>query len=904
MSHKTSSFDVLGESHIPSDLLTPTLGSNYGLDGFEDMAYGMGVLEGVLDPDMMPAPALPTGLSRGAAEELDLSSMLDEGEAPDLSWLGSEHFDPSEELPALPEAEEELEVALGEDDGVTFWEQDLDQVRYARSLEEGPKKVRASAGQLTKVATHAMRRSVKGHDIQTVVKEAMESMGEAMGSLAPLMKRVKAEHGLHGRVYVRASAYPNWGTGKWAPEVKKFASRARYLLVSTEDLENSTWIKEGRCQYTSKIAVTEIPWGDAWAYYAPRLRSAGVEVQETGNPERDLRTAFLAAPKEARPDTENRPVLVTPDQRVSHQEARRAFDAYTPTRKVYDPTEARQKALRARVAGKLAQMVTGGILPNSEAQALLKSGASNEDVLKAAARIATRVKTGAYRGQAGTLEALNHIRSLEASRRAADSNAAAERVAKIDPHAKAREARVEKAEGYIRGLIGRGLLTEKVASEILRSSYDLQDKVRAAASLSFKTAARSYRGDYTTLVGAQALRDAESARRMKEAQESEGRVREHDEALSAKALQNWVATKKVTAARVAELTRQLGDPRKVAHVLVPEVAQLQLDPKKYAGSGVNREKPPTFQEAKAQIEASLKKAQSAQASLDSLAAKKSYATTYDAKVQGRVASLVQRVGQEIDRGVSGTTLRNFIARTVPKDLAPSVLKELAPVFQKTSALEDRKKEPRAYDKTPFTRAASEAKGRSVLAGQIRTATQWLRRSMSEGWAGTELDSLLGQRFSEAVLKEGSSQIQEARKAHEGLAGFLYVDAEAYASPSGSTGCEKFASKHRANQIPYVREMERCASCSLVRVLEDGSRKCGVFNKVLAPMDIYLTEGADTLREKNIAAAGMTDAEATSSLFAPTYQDEFGLSNSNLEGFEVDNLPENDKISILFGGWDL
>ncbi len=68
----------VAESSIPSDLTTPTLGSNYGLDGFEDMQYGMGVLEGVLDPDLLPSPALPTGLSKGAADQLDLDGVIAE----------------------------------------------------------------------------------------------------------------------------------------------------------------------------------------------------------------------------------------------------------------------------------------------------------------------------------------------------------------------------------------------------------------------------------------------------------------------------------------------------------------------------------------------------------------------------------------------------------------------------------------------------------------------------------------------------------------------------------------------------------------------------------------------------------------------------------------------------------
>ena len=48
---KADTIDVLGESHLPDDLFTDTLGDNYGLDGFPDMEYGLGVLEGFFEDD-------------------------------------------------------------------------------------------------------------------------------------------------------------------------------------------------------------------------------------------------------------------------------------------------------------------------------------------------------------------------------------------------------------------------------------------------------------------------------------------------------------------------------------------------------------------------------------------------------------------------------------------------------------------------------------------------------------------------------------------------------------------------------------------------------------------------------------------------------------------------------------
>ena len=799
---KKSSLDILGESHIPSDLLTPTLGSNYGLDGFEDMQYGMGVLEGVLDPQYTEAPALPTGVQLASAEELDLHGFLEEGvPLTDLSWLDPSQLQDPERLPKDPDSIPELEEAWGRStDGVRVWERDLDDARREASLREGPKEKTLSAEQIRKIVSHSMRRSVQGHDINTIMKEALDSVGDQADRLARFLQPMKEEHGLHGKVFVRASAYPQWGTGKWSQEVKKWASRARYLIVEEKDLKTATWIEGGRCKYTSKIAVTEVPWEEALAHYKPLLESAGKKVAG-GDPKRALQAAFLSLPKQARADSENRPVHITPDKRVSKKEAREVFEAYTPEKKTYDPSHMRDKKAQEKVQAKISQLVRDNLLPKEEARELLASGAVGEDLLQAAAKIATRIQKGTYRGQEGTLEAVQALRAVEADRKLQDSIASAERVASLDPSGKEYKVRLAKAEGYIRGLIGRGSLSEKVAGEILSSDSDLQDKIRAAASLAARPLKGIYTGVNSTLLGEKALREARDKRRLEESKRREDRI-------------------------------------------------------------------------------------------------SSYAQE---KSKSQVQGLAKKVSGEIERGVRGSTLRNFIARTVPKDLAPQVLRELAPTLKKTGALQDQIQETRTYDQVQYTRVASEKTSRSVLAGQILKAASWVRKSMTEGFAGKDLDDLINKRLSDSLKKASSEKIQEVRTAHEGVSGFLYVDAEAYASPSGVSGCEQGALKHRANKIPSVLEMSRCGTCAMARVLEDGTRKCGVYNKVLANFE---GEDLSEVRESNVRASNMTDDELTASYFSPTYDpSEFGLENNSLEGINLE-MPENQKVSdVSFGDWD-
>lgn len=916
MSNKKSALDILGESHIPSDLLTPTLGSNYGLDGFEDMQYGMGVLEGVLNPEYTEAPALPTGVQLASAEDLDLHGFLEEGEPlTDLSWLDPSQLQDPDRLPKDPESIPELEEAWGNStNGVRVWDRDLDKANWQESLRDSaPKKAKLTPDHIRRIVSHAMRRSIQGHNLDTILSEALDSVGMERKALAPYLKPMQEEHGLHGKVFVRASAYPGWGTGKWSSEVRRWASRAKYLVVSEQDLKTATWIEGGRCKYTSKLAVTQVPWGEALAHYKPLLESTGRKVASGVDPKKALQAAFLAKPKQARPDTENRPVHVTPDQTISRKDAREAFQEYTPERVVYDPSGERAKQALNKAKAQVWGMAKRGLIPEAEARALVASGDDGGVILQAAARIASRVKSGKYQGQEGTLEALRALKFAQAEKQLQESLASAARVARLDPSVDEYRVRVAKAENYIKGLTGRGLLSAKAAKEILDSNADLRDKVRAAASLAFKVSSGDYHGDPNTLLGELALREAQASRRMLETNASGSRVLEYDKSRAASVLQDWVRSKKVSTERVRELSRKLGDPRKVAHVLIPEVAQVQFSMQGESltvggfntklGSEVatlSKRSSPRLTQAQIQdeLENSLRQKDAAQRNVDAAAQARAFAGTYEAKVQAQIQSLTQKVAKEIERGISGASLRQFIARVVPQEHAPEVLRNLGHL---SAHLQDKPQEVKVYDQTQFSRHASEKGAKSVLAGQISKAANWIRRTMTEGFAGKDLDDMVSKRLSEALKKASESQVRDLRAQHEGVSGFLYVDAEAYASPAGITGCEQGALKHRANKIPSVAEMPRCASCAMVRVREDGTRKCGVYNKVLAD---FAEEDLTRVRESNIRAANMSDNELTVSLFSPTYDpSEFDLVNTNLEGISLD-LPEDQKISdVTFGGWD-
>jgi hypothetical protein len=612
MSEKKATLDILGESHIPADLLTPTLGSNYGLDGYPDMEYGMGVLEGVLDTEgREEAP-----YSRHASDEkvavdeeaegMDLTALMDDSLA-DLNWLDPTQLQDPERLPETPVSIPELEEAWGvhrRTDGINVYAaRDLAHARYEASLEQTAEGKKATARSLMKVVRRAMQRSAAGHDLHDLMKEAVLHLGDQVKRASAPLLLVKNEHGLAGNVFIRAAAYPGYAQGKWAA-LKK--TSARYVIVSEEELKTATWIQNGRCIYTKKRAVTEVPWVAALAHYAPRLEAAGkVAGWSTDDPRETLRRAFLNIP-----------------------EAKQVDSTYRPT---HDPT------------------------------------------------------------------------------------------------------------------VREGFLAE--ASKSPRLEHSPQDR--------------------------------------------------------------------------------------------------------------------------------------------------------------RVAAGVRKVVAAIEKGAYGTQLRGLIQKTFRDEDQRLAAKALTPILVKTGAL-DRKPVERAYQGTEFQVHAGSGRTASASPKAVTSALTWIRRSMSEGFAGRDLDNLIKHRFASALLSEMAQPLKKLRKAHEGGAGFVYVDAEAYASPKGVKGCESGALKHRANQIPAVASMSLCASCTLERTLEDGTRKGDVYNKAL----LEDTKGPEIERIKkaNIRVANMDDAEQTAALFMTPENaydpSEYGLRNANLEDVSPD-LPEHEKMAqITFGGWDL
>lgn len=189
-----------------------------------------------------------------------------------------------------------------------------------------------------------------------------------------------------------------------------------------------------------------------------------------------------------------------------------------------------------------------------------------------------------------------------------------------------------------------------------------------------------------------------------------------------------------------------------------------------------------------------------------------------------------------------------------------------------------------------------AKKTGVDAREFFALLRFASREMNEGMMGNNLTSMLGIRFTPELLKAAKPLLDDLRAAHEGLAGTVYVDASAYASPTGVKGCEEGALKHRTNQVKTVLAMPRCGGCVHAR-----EGMCSLYGKPLiqAPSDVM--RDVKATQRKMLSMANASDAEVTGSYFNPG---EFSLS-SPMDDIDLVEQTSTEKLGeIMFGGLTL
>lgn len=851
MSNKKSNIDVLGETHLPEELF-PDLGSNYGLDGFPDMEYGLGVLEGFVQgdtaglPDGMTArdhskmseeeffqedPAIDAALgiesddlisgsqpdaawfatASDGEDGLQLDDMMKESGLNNLDWLEVEDHD-ADRLPvnsvdlAIPELEEAWGVERRTDGfALQAHNQDLEEIRYRHSV-DAPQVHKYSSDDLARVLRRAMRRSAAGHPLKEILVEAAQTLEEDAHRVKKVMAAVKDEHGLAGNVFIRASAYPGLYRGKdWSKLLRK-AKLARYIIVDRATLESNTLIQNGYCTVTKKRAVLEVPWKQAYRTYKPLLVGSGRKVAG-GDPRKALRTAFRSKAKPLDVPASQRPTHVTPSERVSAEQARREFSATKVKRKVIDrraelAAQERQQALK-----KVNAWVDAGLVPRDQAMSVVSEDVEARTMLHRVASLVVRSKgASAFSGLS------NDFRPPKATK--AEVKAA---LASWKPPVRVRLSQQHVVDTLTRW-VRAGFISRGDAVRIARSSVSPDAKLRVAS-------------------------------------------------------------------------------------------QVAASPKMSGYSGVVNDPRPSPETDARKVQSNLKKSvasrKAAQARIDEMARNKRAETTRAARKIKNAKALAAQVQKAIDKGVRGAALRDYIRRTIPADQVRLASKYLNPILKSSGALSDTPRSAKAYEGASFSR--HQAKAASLAprprAKEVAEAVQYAKEAMNEGLAGVELDKVLKSRFPQTVLKAASKKVTNLRKAHEGGAGFVYVDASTYASKTGTTGCEEGGLRHRANKLQFVLAMDRCAGCALAARRADGTSICRTYNKeILAAGDVP-SEMA-LLRQSNIEASSMSEQERTASYFAPTYDPgEFDLSNNPLNGIEFNKEAEADDVDFTFGGME-
>jgi len=818
-------------SHLPSDDFTMTDGINYGLDGFDfDMDYGAGLvsdavtlpeafgLSGLPDGTIREGTDLaevPQGVVRAEDEGADLSEMLKEGSLSGLGWLHGEQ-DP-ERLPNQREVIPQLEEAWGADRRTQGLVPNVERViePYAPGEAGGPPFRQASKEDLQRVIQRAMRRSAYGDPLDLIMREAAEELGKDTPRIASAMKQVKAEHGLVGNVYLRASAFPGLHNGKWKNEIRRKCSGARYLIAD----EGSTL-----GDIVKMEVVASVPWDEALAYYKPKLAAAGYKVATSGSPEAILRAAFLSQPEKVKTHIDRtKPIEVRAVDRVSREQAWQEYrHASKPEQEVIDLSERQATNYRKKVRLQVAKWVQAGLLTKKDGMRLVNSKAPSQAILKAAASVVFSHEDQTYKGAGeGALDTglWPDASTAWASLRQAEKKVSAEQT-KIERSARGR------VEAAIHKMVRGDLITDAEGAAILDKNASAQASIKMAVSLAMAKSQRQYEGAGD---GVLSVPDA-----------SRGQI--------ASELANHATPQAVGTSKCAhcgkEITRRAGQFCDSAcregfliNRHVGELRQGGLVTRKEAAKLVSLKKP--LQETMA------------------------------------LASALIAQRQRTPMKVSAQTEAPVYYGAGNDVVAP-------PKMQTAEAREE-------------LRQAQV--GPRVSEREIQRIVRWASQHLNQGMAGNDFDDLLRTRFSEPMIKAAASRLNNLRDEHEGLAGYLYIDAAAYASPQGTTGCDQGGLQHRANQIKFVLAMDRCAGCTS----HNADGLCQKYNKTLAKRS-DLGDEAKAIQQENLRLANATDQEQTAAMFD---QGEFNLHNSALEGFDIEDEPERANVDgIFFGGMDI
>lgn len=478
--------EILSESNLPSDEFTWTTGDNYGLDGFQfDVSYGEGSEQAARLPEVKGLSGLPDGLvadeqmddlsffedAEMQADEggFDLGGMIDENDyftdkeaspVVDLSWLHAEQ-DP-DRLPEQPhDFVEDLEAQWK---GARSFNLIPNVDKKVSEYEAWLKKPVVATGTRTaeevkEAILRAIRRSHYGHDLNDIKAEVVATLGHDAIRTRSAMQVIESEHGLAGTVFVRASAFPGIKNGKWVDKLKRVARTARYVITDDQAVADKLGMQ----------MVPQVPWDEALAFYAPKLKAAGYKVASKGDPKAVLQAAFFAGPQRAHVPEGHKPIEVKAADRVTSKAALEAFKkAPKVERQVMASPEVRHaEAKRQKALVQIAKWVRAGKLTQEDALRLRASSADYVDVMRTAEALVAAVGSkGVYDGMGknATIARQSVWKTLEAK------------------EAELQAGLRKKLSSYLGKAVKAGLLTVDESRRILAMDKPVHDLERIAAA--------------------------------------------------------------------------------------------------------------------------------------------------------------------------------------------------------------------------------------------------------------------------------------------------------------------------------------------------------------------------------------------------------------------------------------
>jgi len=522
------------ESMLPTDT-TPSLGSNYGLDGFEFYdEMNEGVLDGARLPETRGLSTLPGNLVEDksppewgpsmsrVAEEATFTEgpnldtfVASEGHVrlPDLSWLELAEQDP-ERLPKSCHSSgiPELIEAWGVDrrtNGLQPVRDNKDLAFVKKAEVASPKRKGKQA--LLEVVRRAGRESAAGLEWDTIVNNVKFQLREAgqeeISFVKPFLRQIQEEHGLAGKIFIRADFYPGYESGRWSKYLRKTASDSFYL-IKRKDAPESIHDQGGRCGLLKKKIVASVPWEKALEIYQKKFASVGVKIPNSGDPKKDLRKAFRV--KKASSKQTFFPTQ--PQQReASLEESRKALHN-SPTKKrekVSSENLGLKKELK-KLAAALGDLVASKAITKEEANSVYLSKKSPKAALKMAIDLARKPKTAQYKGHKVVEAPQSSVHDIQRKKQAKavrqflaqmvsdglvdkreltsfresglSENEVVKEATRIASRRSLKKASLLRACKHVEGLSQRGLLDEGHASSLIKGAKDAGSLIKKAAA--------------------------------------------------------------------------------------------------------------------------------------------------------------------------------------------------------------------------------------------------------------------------------------------------------------------------------------------------------------------------------------------------------------------------------------